>query len=349
MIRKAIREMSHYKPPLEGRSQSGFLLLDFNERTTPVSPKIKQALVDYLNQDRLHLYPEYGDFLCELSDYIGTDQGQVMITNGSDQGIDIIYRTVSEPGDEAIVPAPTFAMLVHSAEVNGLRLFRPAYTDDYQYPLNEVLSLITEKTKVIVVCNPNSPTGTLLEPENIVRLAKAAPHAAILVDECYYEYSQTTVRDYINACSNIFITRTFSKTWGLASLRLGYIISCAENIENLLKVRGPYDMNKLAIVAASAALDDSSFMDAYVKEVIDVSRPMLSAFLEKRGIRFWPSKSNFILLYPPNAEQMVKGLREQGILVRPQRGPKIEGTVRITIGTSEDTRRLIAALDSLLA
>lgn len=342
-----IKRMSPYKPPLEGRSGGGFLLLDFNERTTPVAPYVTEALIDYLRQDCLQVYPEYGDFLKKLAQYLGVGEDEVMVTNGSDQGIDLIYRTVAGPGDEAVVPVPTFAMLTHSAEVVGLRLETPAYTRDFQYPVEKVLSLVTERTKVITVCNPNSPTGTLLDPAEVVRIAKAAPHASVLVDECYYEYSKATVVDYINECPNLYVTRTFSKTWGLPSLRLGYIVSSSRNIEELLKVRGPYDVNKLSVVAAAAALDDPSFMEEYVEEVLQVSRPMFLSFLEEKGITYWPTEANFVLIYPPDSKLLYEQLHQEGILVRPRSGPGIEGTVRITIGTKEDTERLIAALARL--
>lgn len=348
MVRPAIRNMSAYKPPLEGRSDGGFLLLDFNERTTPVSPQIRRALIDFIQTDRLQVYPEYGDFVSKLADYLNLDSRQLMITNGSDQGIDLIYRAAAEPGDEAIVPVPTFPMLTHSAEVGGLQLKKPCYTADYQYPLDEVLSLVNERTRVIVVCNPNSPTGTLLRSPEILRLAAYAPHAAILVDECYYEYSRETVKDSVGEYPNIFITRTFSKTWGLPSLRMGYLISSEANIDHLLKVRGPYDVNRLAVVAASAALEDPSYMEEYVKEVMEVSKPMFTAFLERKGIRYWPSATNFVLVYPPDDKLLVKNLRQKGILVRPRHGPGIEGTVRITLGTREDTEKVIAELDEIL-
>ena len=323
-------------------------MLDFNERTTPVSPQIIEALQNYLANNRLQAYPEYGDFLKELSTYTAVAENELMITNGSDQGIELVFRAVTSPGDEAIVPLPTFAMFEQAAAASELKVISPSYTADFKYPTKEVLAAINDKTRVITICTPNNPTGTLTSVEEILEIAKAAPQAAVLVDECYFEYSNTTVKDYINEYQNIFITRTFSKTWGLSALRLGYLISSAENIENLLKIRGPYDMNTPSIVAARAALKDPSYMKDYVKEVLEVSLPLFLSFLDKKAIRYWPTAANYVLLYPKDPEKLVRSLEEKDILVRPRSGPGIDNTVRITLGTKEQTERLIDILEDIL-
>ncbi len=348
MIREAIKQMSAYKPPIEGRSGKGCLLLDFNERTLPVSAKVKQALIDYINGDRLQQYPEYGDFVSRLAAYVGVDETELLITNGSDQGIELVYRLTTEPGDEAIVPVPTFAMLTHSAAVSGLKILQPEYTDDFRYPLTEVLALVSPQTRIITVCNPNNPTGTLLPAADVLRLAASAPHATILVDECYFEYTRETVKDSIKRYPNLFITRTFSKTFGLPALRIGYVLSASANIEELLKVRGPYDVNRLAVIAAQEAIENPAYMEEYVREVLDVSMPMMLDLLRRKNIRFWPTNANFVLFYPPDATRLTCELEKGGILVRPRSGPKIENSVRINVGSQEQTKRAISILEEIL-
>jgi len=340
--------MSAYKPPLEGRSSKPYLLLDFNERTTPVGEEIKKALVSYISEDRLQAYPEYGDIVSKLARYAEVSEDEVLFTNGSDQGIDLVYRLTTKAGDEAIVPQPTFAMLTHAAELQDLKIKTPAYSREYGYPLDEVKSLVTESTALIAVCNPNSPTGTLLAPQEIKGLAQFASHAAILVDECYYEFSKSSAKEYLAQCPNIFIARTFSKTWGLPSLRFGYMLSHRDNIAELLKVRGPYDVNKFAVVAASTALDSPRFMEEYVAEVLEKSKPKLLTYLDQKDVEYWPTEANFVLIYAPNATQVLSALEEENILVRPRSGPGIDGTLRITIGTLSDTKRLISVLEKVL-
>ena len=347
-MKNSIKKMGTYKPPLEGRSSQGFLLLDFNERTTQVSESVREALVDFIQSPRLQTYPEYGDIEQRLASYAKVSDEQVMVTSGSDQGIDIVFRAFCDSSSEVIIPSPSFAMFYQSAAVEGAEIISPAYTADYQYPLEEVLSSINENTKVIVVCNPNNPTGTVLNVDGVLKIAKAAPQAAILVDECYVEFSGVSVCEYVGEFKNIFVTRTLSKTWGLPSLRFGYLVSDEENIENLKKVRGPYDVSTISVVAARAALENPEYMESYVDEVLNVSKPMLEDFLSSRGIEYWPSAANFILCYPPDGDKLVEDLKEEGILVRPRTGPGIEGSVRISLGTKEQTQRLISVLNETL-
>ncbi len=340
VIKQHIVDLSAYKPPLEGRNPQAFTLLDFNERTTPVGHMIKQALHDYIDAGRLQMYPSYGDIAKRLADYSSVCEDQLMITNGSDQGIDLVFRAVSQSNSEAIIPSPSFAMYHQCAKVEAMSIVEPEYTPENGYPLNEVLSSITPNTKIIVVSNPNNPCGTLVSADAISVLAKAAPHAAILVDECYFEYSRETAVSLVNALPNLFITRTFSKTWGLPSLRFGYLISSPENITALCNVRGPYDVNQLAVVAAMAALDNPEYTKEYVDEVMLQSKPILEQWLDGQGIEYWPSRANYLWCFPDNPGQVESFLREQGFLVRPKSYQQKMG-LRITVGTCEQTERLI--------
>lgn len=340
--------MIAYKPPLEGRSSdSSRLLVDFNERTQPVAPVVLEAVIDYLKQSRIHVYPEYGDLAEKLAVYAGVSADQIMLTNGSDHGIELIYRATTEPGDEVIVPAPTFAMLTHCAEVQGASIRAPLITKENGYPLDEVLAVVNSKTKLVVLCNPNAPTGGITPLPVIERLLEATQHTTVLVDECYFEYASVTAQPLLKQYPHLLITRTFSKTWGLAGLRLGYILGSARNIEHLLAVRGPYDMNMAAVVAARAALENPSYMYDYTDEVKSVSRPRFLAYLTKRGIPFWPSDANFVLIEPRDPVKLEQELRVRGILVRPRSGPGIDGTLRITLGTASDVDRIIKAMDEI--
>lgn len=347
-IKPYIAKMSPYTPPLEGRSKGNKLLLDFNERTTPIPSFIKDVIVDFMNQDRTHRYPEYGDICEKIAKYCDVSPDSVMITNGSDQGIDVIVRSFLGVNDNIILPIPTFAMTPHCAELQGANLITPHYTRDGGYPLDDVLNKIDEKTKIIVVCNPNSPTGTLLELDGIEKLAKTAPNAIIYIDECYYEFCNVTAKDLIKKYPNIIITRTFSKTWGLSALRIGYIIADPKWINEFLKVRGPYDVNTFAVVALSAALDNPEYMQSFVKEVLEISKPLIINYFEKRDIEYWPTRSNFILFKPKDSQGLEAALRKEDILVRPRKGPNIDGTLRLTFGTKEQMERVIKVLDSNL-
>ncbi len=349
ILKPHIRQMSAYTPPLEGRDPQHHLLLDFNERTRPVSDSVKQALIEYINNDRLQIYPSYGDLTKQIASYAGVNDAEVMVTNGSDQGIDIIIRAACNEGDEIIIPGPTFAMYQQCARIEKLKIIAPAYARETGFPLSAVLSAISAKTGLIVIANPNNPCGTRVDPADILTIARAAPDTAILVDECYFEYSQTTVADQVMDYRNIFITRTFSKTWGLPSVRLGYVISHQDNINALLNIRGPYDVNQLAVVAIKAALEQPEYTRQYVDEVVQQSRPMLERFLQQQGVDFWPSAANFIWAFPDNPDAVERHLRRHQILVRPKQDNLGRMGLRITLGDSEQTRHLIARLQEVLA
>jgi histidinol-phosphate aminotransferase len=339
-----IHAMSAYKPPLDGRNPAQHTLLDFNERTVPVSAAINQALIDYIQAGRLQMYPAYGDIDSVIAAYCGVKPEQIMITNGSDQGIDLIIRAACQAGDEAIIPGPSFPMYSQCAKVEQLHIVAPQYTRESGFPLAEVLAAITPKTRLICLANPNNPCGSPIAREAIAEILLAAPGATVLVDECYFEYSGLTVCDWVDRYPNLVITRTFSKTWGIPSLRLGFVISCQANILALLNVRGPYDINQLAIVAIRAALAAPDYTHRYVEEIMQVSKPLLESFLREHKIDFWPSAANYLWCFPDKAEQLNAALLAANILVR----PKVDTTgrlgLRITLGTKPQTEAAIAVL-----
>lgn len=343
-FKKHIHAMSAYKPPLDGRDPSSHLLLDFNERTLPVSEAVTQALVEYVQAGRLQMYPAYGDIDEVIAEYCGVKAEQVMITNGSDQGIDLIIRASCSAGDEAIIPSPSFAMYHQCAKIEGLTIIEPSYTLEAGFPLQGVLAAITPKTRVICIANPNNPCGTGISRETIAQILTAAPQATVLIDECYFEYSGLTVCDWVEQYSNLVVTRTFSKTWGLPALRLGFVVSCPANIQALLNVRGPYDINQLAIVAIRAALKNPDYTHDYVNEVMQQAKPAFEQFLSDRHIVFWPSQANYVWCFPERPQAIYEALAAAHILVRPKANAQGQTGLRVTIGTLAQTQQAMTVM-----
>lgn len=346
LFKRQFAEMSLYSPPLEGRTQGGRLLLDFNERTIPVSQVIEDALVDYVRSGALHRYPSYGDVVENIAGYANVPATRLMITNGSDQGIDLVFRAACSVGDEVIIPGPSFPMYIQAAQVEGANIIEPQYSRQEGYPLQAVLAAISERTRVIVVSNPNNPSGTLLSPQGVEVIARAAPNAVILVDECYFEYCKVSVVDLMDRCPNIIVVRTFSKTWGLPSLRIGYLIAQEHLLQDLLKIRGPYDINQMAVVAVQTAMANQHLVNAYLDEVMQVSKPKLEAWLDARDIPYWPSAANFLWVFFDNARALEQILRDNNILVRPKVDAGGVMGLRITIGTQSQVDQLINVLES---
>jgi len=324
--------------------------LDFNERTIPVPSHVTDALKQYIDKGGLQRYPAYGELQEKIAEYAGVRKEECMFTNGSDQGIDLIVRCCCEKGTEAIIPSPTFAMYDQAADSEALVIRRPHFDRVKGFPLDEILALIGSQTSLVVVSNPNNPTGTPVTRNAILTICRKAPQCAVMVDECYYEFMgpEESVAGDIGSFSNLFVCRTFSKTWGIPSLRLGYVLTQKANVDALACVRGPYDINQLAGIALQAALANRQYVWDFVEEVNQKSKPLFEEYLRKRSITFWPSSANFIFCYFDDPVELEKGIRSKGILVRPKKDAAGTMGLRVTIGTVAQMEALIKALDELL-
>lgn len=336
-VLEQIERMEAYRPPLEMRANFSGLRLDFNERQAPLPELVAEAIKNF-DPQRCLSYPAYGQLETKIAQYSADASENVMVTNGSDQGIELIFRTFIERGDQVVIPSPSFAMFYQVAAASGATIIRPEYLFDGSFPFREVLA---KQPKLLIICNPNNPTGTLISAEKIEDILQRMPETLVYVDEAYFEFSGVTVAGLINQYSNLIITRTFSKAFGLAALRIGYVISCKENIEQMLKVRGPYDVNQMAKVAAEAALEAG--VDDYVEEVMQVAKAMVEDFFRKKQIEFYPSGANFIYFKAPRAD-LVELLKAEGILVRPQN----DDFIRVTIGQEKQMKQFIQSLTKIL-
>jgi histidinol-phosphate aminotransferase len=214
------------------------------------------------------------------------------------------------------------------------------------FPEAKLLRAVNHRTKAVFVANPNNPTGTLASPDQLKALLQAAPQAAVLVDEAYFEFSGQTVLPWIARYPNLFVSRTFSKAYGLAALRLGCLFSQAGNIEMIRKGQSPYSVNSVAVACALEAVCDSAYVNKYVSGVLR-ARGMLCDELDRLGWKYFPTHANFVLVdFGDAAQEMRRALGEHEILVR-DRGYELPGCVRITVGTVAQTRQLIRVLHRL--
>lgn len=242
-------------------------------------------------------------------------------------------------------------MFEQAARIQGAEIIAPLYKgENYEFPFEEVMKEIKQGVKLVVICKPNNPTGTPVSREQSEAIINKAAEvdAGVLADEAYHEYApEFTVADLVSKYSNLFITRTFSKTMGVPSLRAGAVISQRQNIEELKKIKGPYDVSTLTAVALRALRYKKvrEGITEYVTEVMQISKPMIEVFYRKHKIKFAPSSANFHLVEDKDGSIAVF-LKSKKILVRPRSDPK--GTVRISIGTREDTRKYLEAFQEYL-
>jgi histidinol-phosphate aminotransferase len=343
--RPAVVEMAPYSPPTAGRA--GKLRLDFNENTVGCSPHVIDCLKNRLEAGDLAVYPEYGEARAAIADYFRVRPEQFVFTNGTDEAIQVFVNTYVDDGQEVLILTPSYAMYRFYSELAGARVRTIEYPQpDMEFPLQAVLDAITSETRAILIANPNNPTGTGISLLGIERILHRARKAAVLVDEAYYEFSGITALTEIERVPNLFVSRTFSKTFGMAAMRLGCLFSHEANISYLHKAQSPYSVNAVAVLAAQAAVEDRAYIENYVAEVL-AARELLCLGLEKLGITYVPSSANFVLgRFGKRAIEVRDALRGQGILVR-DRSYEAPGCVRITVGTREQTRKLLAALEEI--
>jgi len=343
--RPAVEAMAPYSPPTGGRA--GKLRLDFNENTVGCSPAVIAALRHHLDPAALAVYPEYTAAKETVARYFRVAPEQFVFTNGTDEAIQVFINTYIDDGQEVVVLRPAYAMYRFYAEVAGAHIMEVDYPQpEMEFPLQAVLDAITPETRAVILSNPNNPTGTGLSLLGVERILSRARKAAVMVDEAYYEFSGVTALTEIGRVPNLFVSRTFSKVFGMAGMRLGCLFSQEANIAWLHKAQSPYSVNSLAMIAAQAAVQDPAYIENYVAEVL-AARELLCFGLEKLGIRYVPSSANFVLGYfGKRAIEVRDALREQAILVR-DRSYEAPGCVRITVGTREQTRRLLAALEDI--
>ncbi len=343
--RAAVMAMAPYSPPTSNRR--GKLRLDFNENTVGCSPRVLAALKDSLEGDALAVYPDYGDAREEIARYFNVRPSQFLFTNGTDEAIQVLVNTYVDDGQEVVLLKPSYAMYRFYAEAAGARIREIVYPRlGMEFPLDAVLAAITPETRAVMLANPNNPTGTGISLLAIERILRRARKAVVLVDEAYYEFSGVTALTEIGRVPNLFVSRTFSKVFGMAAMRLGCLFAHEANVAFLHKAQSPYSVNALAVAAARAAVQDPGYIHNYVAEVL-AARELLCFGLEKLGIPYVPSSGNFVLgNFGRRAIEVRDALRGQGILVR-DRSYEAAGCVRITVGTREQMRCLLAALEEV--
>ena len=337
--------MAPYSPPTAGRA--GKLRLDFNENTVGCSPRVIEYLKQRLTESGLAIYPEYAATRRELAQFFGFSDRELTLTNGTDEAVQVLISTYVDDGDDVLLLRPSYAMYRFYAELAGASVREVEYrTEDLAFPLDELLDAIRPSTRAVMLANPNNPTGTAVTLDVIEAVLERAPQAAVLVDEAYYEFSGLTMLGRLREWPNLFVSRTFSKVYGMAALRCGCLFSQAANIEFLRKAQSPYSVNALAAMAVRAAVQDRAYVAEYVREVL-AARELLCDGFRKLGIRYYPSQANFVLFYAGDRAIALRDeLRTRGVLVR-DRSYEIEGCVRVTVGTREQIARFLSQLELL--
>jgi histidinol-phosphate aminotransferase len=345
-VRPAVEKMRAYHPPLEGRTSK--LRMDFNENPIGCSPAVRRALAK-LSSATISAYPEQETVRRKVARHFGVDATELLLTNGTDEALSLVVNTFVEANDSVLLVEPTYAMYRFYSELAGAQIVAPRYDVEMRFPWSEVLAALRKGPRVFFLPNPNSPIGSLLSQAELRKLLKAAPRTMVVVDEAYFEFSGVSVIPWIRRHENLIVTRTFSKTAGLAGLRLGCIFVRRELASVMRKAQSPYPVNAAALAAAEAAIADRGFIQRTVREVAQ-GKKLLARGLDRLGVKHFPSAGNFVLVrFGERAKEIVAALANKGILVRDRSSDfGGEGYVRITLGTLAQTRRLLRELKAIL-
>ncbi len=322
-----------------------------NENALGPSPKALTAARQALAQ--VHRYPDAGGFLLRrrLARHLRVRPEELILGNGSDELLVLVLRAFVEPGDEVVVADPTFLIYDIAATACGARVIKVPLRH-YRYDLAAMRRAITRRTKVVFIANPDNPTGTYVTRQEVARFLDGWPRGVVACfDEAYYEF--VTARDYPQTIPLVrrlplFVTRSFSKAYGLAGLRIGYGIGSPALVRWMDRVREPFNVNLVAQQAALAALDDRGYL-ARTRALLRQGYAYVTEACDRLGLRYVPSVTNFLLIETgPRSRQIAQQLLRRGVIVREMSAWGLDQCIRVTLGTMTENRQCVRALTQSL-
>jgi histidinol-phosphate aminotransferase len=354
-VNSHILDLRPYEPgkPVEELERelgiAGSIKIASNENPLGPSPKAMAAVHEVVAG--VHRYPDGANFelRARLAERLGIEGEQLVFGCGADEILELLAKCFLSPGDEVVYAWPSFAMYPIVAKGMGAETVAVPLDSELVHDLPTMAEAVGERTKIVLVCNPNNPTGTSVGAEAFDRFAAALPEDVVLaVDEAYFEYARRPEFPdslaWVRRRPGTVVLRTFSKVFGLAGLRIGYGIADPELAGYLERARHPFNVNRLAEVAAVAALDDREHVERSL-QINAQGIEYLSQELAKLGIEVWPSDANFILARA--GADCYQRLLPEGVIVRPLRGFGLDEHVRITVGLPEENERVVKALTRL--
>ncbi len=340
-------------PSLEALERELGPLVRLSSNENPLGPSPRVVAVVAREASRIHLYPDGGSTALReaLARELTVTPDQIVVANGADELLQLIGLAAFDPGDEIVVPEPSFEPYTTVAQIANARVVASPLVG-YHIALEDVRRRITERTKAVMLCSPHNPATTIVPRGPLVTLLEAFGDdpPLIVLDEAYGDFVDDP--EYPDGIAllrrfpRLLVLRTFSKIAGLAGLRVGYAVGSEETIDRLNRVRAPYNVNRLGQVAALAAVEDREHRDKTRSFVLE-ERAFLTRELAKRGFLFPPSQANFLLVKVADAAKTLEALARAGILVRDGAMVGFPGHLRISIGLHETNEKLVAVLDSL--
>lgn len=335
-----------------GANREESILLDKNERVAPFPADFFQEFLNSLNSTTLTQYPDQSELYRRLADLYNLDTDQLLLVPGSDAGLKYIFETFSKESDEIVHLHPTYEMVRVYIAMFGCLPKAVGFSSNLNISIDTLVNALSYETKLAIIANPNQPTGTLLTLVEIEMLAKRADETdtLLVIDEAYIEFAlETSAIGLTRRFQNLCVLRTFSKAYGLAGLRIGFLATSPKIKKHLSKIKSLHDINSVAIAASLFLLDRHKIVDSYVSEVHDSKKKLASSCL-KINVDFIPSHANFSFVRLPKSvdtQSVVRSLAHHGFRVRllSGTGTSLDGTLRFTVGPWQIMKSFLSALD----
>ncbi|MEE8638191.1 MAG: histidinol-phosphate transaminase [Candidatus Margulisiibacteriota bacterium] len=349
--RPAIKGLKEYVPGKTPK-EPGVAKLSSNENPFGPSPKALEAIAK--ETKNLQIYPDQKSILLReaLAKKLKIDESCIIVGNGSDEIMQLAAATFLKPGEEVVLPNNTFSLYEFVTRIFDGKL---VFVDlkNYSQDLEAAATAVTPKTKMLFLCNPHNPSGTMISAKELeVFLKKIPENILVIIDEAYIEFVESKEfpdsLKYVRENKNVLILRTFSKFYGLAGLRAGYGVAKKELVSYMFRVKPPFNVNRLAQAGAKAALDDKEFQ-AKTYQNNQEGKKYLYAELDKLGLEYKKTESNFIFInLKKTADQLFMQMMKQGVIIRPLTSFGLPEAIRVSIGTKEQAKRFAAALPKCL-
>lgn len=346
LLRPDLRDLVPYEVP----HYPGYIKLDANENPYPLAPEVLAEVCRRLSGESFNRYPDplATALRGKLAEYTGLAPENILAGNGSDELILNLFLAFGSGGRIIITP-PTFAMYEIHARIAGAVPVMVARREDFSLDLPALIrEAQNPATRITVICSPNNPTGNIV-PREVVEAVVAATGGLVLLDEAYAEFAGESYCDLINRCPRLVVLRTFSKAFGLAGLRVGYLLADPAVITALLRVKQPFNLNSFSQLVAVTVLEYLPLFERRVGEIVASREELYRRLKAVRGVEVFPSRANFILFRTPlPAQKVYEGLLARRVLIRNVAGPGLEQCLRVTVGRPAENEAFVEALKEVV-
>lgn len=351
-MEKYIKEKVKTLSPYVVQESDCNVKLDANENSENLFKLCFNDFVKKVSESTLNRYPDpMATSLREkVAKYVGEglNKDNIICGNGSDELIQCIISTFVNSDDYVVTHSPTFSMYKISNQILGGNFLEIDSNENFEINVDEIIKVSNEKNaKLIMLCNPNNPTGTIIKREDILKIINSTS-GIVVVDEAYYEFLGESLVDIVNDNERVIVLRTLSKAFALAGARCGYLVAAVSTVNAILKVKSPYNLNTLSQYAGESILNNYDKVEVSIKRIKEERDKLIPKLKEIKGVKVYETGANFFLIKTEKSDEVIKRLKEESILVRSFSGGALENCIRISIGFENENKRVVEIISEVL-